>query len=154
MDLIYILYQTIINIFWFSYLLNYYPKGTWIETSKNIQYKNNMLCAELYNGNKYNKSCIKVKSIDDEYFINDNGKFDKIYFTNNFEINYFPKGNWYKNAKNIEYYPNRICAKLNYNIWFYSCIYYNNNDYLINSYGQFKKLDLDTYTKHLYAKQK
>lgn len=133
MNLIYVLYQIIVNFLWFNYLIVFYPKGTWIETSQNIQFNNNMLYAELFNGKKYNKSCIKVKDIDDEYFINDNGKFDKIYFTKNFEINYFPKGNWYKNTKNIEYYPNRVCAKLKYNIWFYSCIYYN--DYLINNYG-------------------
>jgi hypothetical protein len=98
----------------------------------------------------YNKSCIRVKNDRDIYYINDNGKFDIIYSDIKIKINYFPKGDWYKTAKNIEYFPNRICAKLKYNIWFYSCIYFNDNDYLINNYGQFKKLDKYTYTEYKY----
>jgi len=154
MSYLYVLLQTIFNIIRFTYLIHFYPKGTWIETAKNIKYKNNILCAELYNGERYNKSCIKVKKDKDEYFINVNGEFDKIYHTNNFEINYFPKGNWYENATKIEFYPNRVCAKLKHKIWFYNCIRYDKNDYLINYYGLFKKLDKFDYIKYEYKQNK
>jgi hypothetical protein len=131
----------------------FYPSGTWIETAKNIQINQNILCAELYvkSKGKYNKSCIKIKN--DMYYINDNGNFDVIYSDNKIKLNYFPKGDWHESAKSIEYYPNRICALLKYKIWFNSCIEYDETSYLINNYGQFKKLDKFTFIKYKYTKK-
>jgi len=140
------------NFIVFNYMKYFYPSGTWIETARKIEIKENILCAELYieKKEKYNKSCIKIKN--DMYYINDNGNFDVIYSDYKIKLNYFPKGNWYKNAKNIEFFPNRVCAQLKYHLWFYSCIYYDEKDYLINNFGRFKKLDKFTYINHKYQK--
>lgn len=158
--MIYVTFIKIYNFFVFVYLIKILPRGSWIQTAKNIQIHNNILCAELKlnNKHKFKKSCIKLKDYcyfdrGQEYFINTNGRFDMIYHNYEFDIfdvAYFPNGNWIDTAKNIDYFPNFICAKLKYKIWFDDCIEYNKNDYLINSYGQFKKLNKQEYIKYLY----
>ena len=150
---IYILFCYVKNFLWFNYLLYFYPKGNWIETAKNIEFTGNVLCAKLniVGTTKFNKSCIKI--VKDEYIINDGGKFDKIYRDETltmYNMNYVPKGNWYINAKDIYYFPNRICAKLYNKIWFTDCVYYSHHDYLINSFGQFKKLSHHEYIVYKY----
>ena len=152
---IYILICYVKNFLWFNYLLYFFPNGNWIETAKDIQYTENVLCAKLniVGTTKFNKSCIKVNKKFQEYFINDGGKFDKIYrdtTLTTFNMNYVPKGNWYTNAKDIYYFPNRVCAKLYYKIWFNDCIYYTHHDYLINSFGQFKKISHYEFISHKY----
>jgi hypothetical protein len=158
--MVYVIFIQIYNFFVFLYLIKILPKGSWIQTAKNIQIYNNILCAELKLNNlpKFRKSCIKLKNYNYfdrgyEYFINDNGNFDMMYSDYEldiFEINYFPNGNWINTAKDIIYFPNYVCAKLKYLIWFDDCIEYNKDDYLINNYGQFKKLDKQQYIEYLY----
>lgn len=98
--------------------------GSWIKSAKNINYKDNILCADLrahkfqtndmnnmYDMYSYHTSCIKVNKNHTMQLLNHNGHFE-VYETNEIFLHKltFPKGSWHKAAYWPTYFPNSVCA--------------------------------------------
>ena len=146
MNLISFFSQYIIALFIYNANLNdntSHIGGSWIRFAKNIEYQNQLLCADLrtskiniYDSNNvrykmytYKKSCVVINS--SVQLINDDGNF-KIYDTN--QINNktysqkltFPKVNsctkiddqyeWYYYADTVSFFPNSICFMTEFHI--------------------------------------
>ena len=139
--------------------------GNWLRYAKDVEIKNNILCANLRMENsdylvkringyiwqsyKYNKDCIILNGTNLIKLSNNNGKLELYYGNDTYSRSKnLAKGSFYDSVNNVTHYYDIVCAYFYDNIYVMykeKCIDFNNNDYLVNHNGNFKKLSYNDF---------